>query len=470
MRKMVMMYLLKSRLHHKAAVEATLRDNVAVTSDIVAFDASRVACREVLAIQSHSNGVFSALPLQVLPDQTATLDVSQAVANLSKAVQKQGTRGKSLKKPAGMATKVLCCAVVSAMFQVFPYENARVWVPLCRDLPRPRTLRAWDDNVRQFYNWDARTGQSTWVLDPALWEVGKGAVRSLVFLADEGSTGYSLWWWLVYCGLRCMFFRDPPHRISNLYVHSMRGVKQGIQAAMDVLLVHKYRRAPYGSGRFWREAKETIALVQKLGLRHPIIHDFAPAIARDHGLSVDEALHDNKVMTRLLQSFSASGAGQRVETRRWWTKWDADLHLDKMWHTLLAALIMQFYIAGVDPWVIAKRSSVDTPDRDDDDSRKEFCFKQTVLTILMSSFNQNMLRSQLETFRRIRTHHKEFIEHHLKPGRTLRFHVLWSDLQETGFKSQCWPTRVLARSTCVFAVALRACIPASSSRNDAQAS
>eukprot|EP00959_Pyramimonas_sp_CCMP1952_P451418 9451490-Pyramimonas_sp.AAC.1 len=40
------------------------------------------------------------------------------------------------------------------------------------------------------------------------------------------------------CRAQSSFFRDPPHRMSNMYVNSMRGVRRALRRAMDILLVH----------------------------------------------------------------------------------------------------------------------------------------------------------------------------------------------------------------------------------------
>ena len=44
--------------------------------------------------------------------------------------------------------------------------------------------------------------------------------------------------------------------------------------------------------------------------------------------------------------FITSGLGGRVETRRWFTKFDAYSRLDRVWHALLLAITMDFLIAG----------------------------------------------------------------------------------------------------------------------------
>eukprot|EP00959_Pyramimonas_sp_CCMP1952_P053231 1113473-Pyramimonas_sp.AAC.1 len=80
-------------------------------------------------------------------------------------------------------------------------------------------------------------------------------------------------------------------------------------------------------------------------------------------------------MARLLDQFVNLGVGQRIETRRWWAKFDGDIYLDRMWHTLLAGLIIQFYTAGVDPWALAMSSLAENP-YEQDEERKYFHFKR----------------------------------------------------------------------------------------------
>jgi hypothetical protein len=50
-------------------------------------------------------------------------------------------------------------------------------------------------------------------------------------------------------------FRDPFHRLSNLFVRGLRQVSGLMPHVLDVMLLHKLRRAPYGSGRFFKELK-----------------------------------------------------------------------------------------------------------------------------------------------------------------------------------------------------------------------
>ena len=54
----------------------------------------------------------------------------------------------------------------------------------------------------------------------------------------------------------------------------------------DILCLHKFRRAPYGSGRFWNSLKETwhMLLARAGGANCPIVGVFMDAIARDVGL------------------------------------------------------------------------------------------------------------------------------------------------------------------------------------------
>ena len=166
----------------------------------------------------------------------------------------------------------------------------------------------------------------------------------------------------------------------------------------------------------------------KSGALHPVFRDLAPAIARDMGKAADSLLHSAKEMHNVLRTFTKTGLGSRIETRRWWTKYDGDLYVDGLWHTILGALLLQFYISGQDPWSLMAQHKRDAGDGDE--AKKEFSFKIEVLMILMCALNQNVMRSQLVIYKRLRDHHRRFIEAHAEPDGPLRFHILWSDLKD----------------------------------------
>ena len=171
-------------------------------------------------------------------------------------------------------------------------------------------------------------------------------------------------------------------------------------------------------------------IVRATGRYHPILKDLAPAIARDKGLAVDTIVGSKQEMNRLVDEFVRSGLGQRIETRRWWTKYDGDRFLDSIWHLLLAGLILQFYMGGVDPWSLALDKAAINPE-EKDEVKKEFNFKVEVLLTLMDDFKQNCMRSGIIIFKRMRAHHAAFITRHSVAGASMKFHIFWSTLKDS---------------------------------------
>ena len=108
----------------------------------------------------------------------------------------------------------------------------------------------------------------------------------------------------------------------------MRSNKIAFRAAMNALMVHKWRRAPFGSGRFLKECRETLRLLMDHHCRHPVLVEMAPSIARDTGRAAEDFIENPKLMAQILTSFCRGGIGGRVETRRWYTKYLADEQLE----------------------------------------------------------------------------------------------------------------------------------------------
>ncbi len=124
-----------------------------------------------------------------------------------------------------------------------------------------------------------------------------------------------------------------------------------LHSVMDYMVVLKYRRAPFGGGRFWQQARETISLlldnIRDLAL-HPVVQSFVPGLARDAGLPAED-FDSPGTIAQVLAVLVNSPIGPRVEMRRWWTFYDAVEHMDKLWHALALALVVEFLLAGEDP-------------------------------------------------------------------------------------------------------------------------
>ena len=165
-----------------------------------------------------------------------------------------------------------------------------------------------------------------------------------------------------------VFLGDPPRRLSNSFVNALRRCRLSWRASLDALVVHKYKRAPFGTRKFWRQAKETCELLLT-NLNHQVIHMFLPAVADDLQLPLATLQSKGNLQKHLKKkNFIGSGLGQRVE-RRWWTLWEGNRVLDKHWHILLICLVMQCLIEGVCPWSAA--SAAQTSYDSEEDSTKD---------------------------------------------------------------------------------------------------
>ena len=66
--------------------------------------------------------------------------------------------------------------------------------------------------------------------------------------------------------------------------------------AQDILILHKWRRAPYGGGKFWSAAKDALKTVLEHGeANHDLLQTFAASVANDHGQSLSAGLDFGEV-------------------------------------------------------------------------------------------------------------------------------------------------------------------------------
>jgi hypothetical protein len=170
------------------------------------------------------------------------------------------------------------------LFALLPFDSVDHWKPTAFDEPGPTNQRTFCNDLQCFFNWEFETGAAHWVLPPELMTHSQRVLRIMVLCCDEGSTGFSLFWFLGTMPgvrLRVIFHRDAPHRMSNLFTNSLRGVPAVLRSTMDTLLIHKFRRAPYGGGRFWMGCKQMLSVLAMSDGIHPLCAMFAEAIARD---------------------------------------------------------------------------------------------------------------------------------------------------------------------------------------------
>lgn len=383
----------------------------------LSFDDSRVASMEIMLSHLVVAGILITGPAQVKPDQAAMFAQEEAFTAIERTVG-GGAGGRRSGKP-GAATLAALYSVVNVLLTILPIGDLSVFIPSSSDLPSMYTTRVWTSAQRRNYNWNSYTKKSVWCIADEL--IGGGAARIwiLCLVADEGSTGTMLFFFLVgVAHLRCIFWRDPSHRLSNLFVRSLRGVPEVFKRVCDHLIVHKFRRAPYGNGTMFKEAKETIALIlSRLERVSAVVNSFVGEIARDHS----EA-EDPQRVVEFLAEFTTMAMGGRVEMRRWFTYLDNATYLDTMWHTLLLALVCEQLMEGKDPWHYAAAAAA----RPVDEELKDFHYKQEVLRVLMDGVSQGVLRSVSTVFEVTRYHHGLVIAQSDDQEASLRFIMFWA--------------------------------------------
>lgn len=421
-----------------------------MSADVVTFDASRVSSKELLGIQVVTDDTMVVAPVSILLDQHAAMDTPGAM-KLAATQLTARPGSKSHGRRAGTATKLLAHALFWSLSSIFPYKDTSVWMPNAID--KPASMRCYDESTGQWYNWNSISGESVWALDPSLWAGGQKGSRCLIWLCDEGSTGWSLFWFLCWVGMRLLFWRDPSHRLNGTFVNGLRhNHRHAWKATLDLLIVHKFKRAPFGTGKFWRGARETAQMALQY-LDHPVITMFLPEIAND--LQVPLASLQNKAVLKIhFERFIKSGLGQRVECRRWFTLMKGNALLDRQWHILLVCLVLGCLMEGTCPWTAAARAR--QMYQSDDENARDFNFKAQVLAILLQPFTRHMLRSELVVFARLDQHHRAFQAKYSKPGESMKFNLYWAS-----YKDWAVDQPALLLQSLVFALQSFGCPPGS---------
>lgn len=387
----------------------------------MSFDDSRVSSLEVMTSHLYVGDVMLCGPVQIKPDQSAVLAEDNAFASIDLHVGggAGGRRTRSTKD--GAATLSTLYAICNALFAMLPFRSLEHFKPSSSDNPSSFTTRWWSAKEQRHYNWDRNTKKSSWCMADELLSGGSASIFILVLVGDEGSTGTAVFFYLVgFASLRCIFWRDPAHRLANLFIRSLRGVPGLLTRVSDHLLLHKFRRAPFGNGTMLKEAKETVALLlSRLGRVKQLVSWYSCSIARDGGVP-DTA--DNVV--EKLKEFTRMAMGGKVEMRRWMTYMDMGPHLDNIWHTLLLALVAECMIEGKDPYTWLAEESAKMAE--DDGDAKTFHYKVEALRILSDSVSQGVLRIVLTLFQRTRHHHGLTIAQCGQPGASLEFILFWA--------------------------------------------
>ena len=350
-------------------------------ADCVMSDASRCAKKECVLVHLASCGLLCAPPLQVLPDQAKVQEPQAAMERVTKVLTSaRPSRTPKEDKPELEPTKLLGVAITQAVLAVMPFKTFAVYAPSSVPMPQPGVEKQWSLSQQQWYFWNPEEHSATWVLPYELrCFVNHKAVRILVLIGDEGSTGWAFFQFLAnHVRLRVLFLRDPLHRLSNLFTNALRAELRCFDGASRLIVLAKFRNGPCGSGRFWTELKETLRLfLSRASLDHPVVQMFLPEIARDYGKHV--GLLTWEEAKRLMFKMNADMGGQGVDTRRWWSIYDSTKHNLPLWGTMKLAMVVRVAMDGKNPWELLRRS-VPVVKRGDKREEKNFAYKSQVLS------------------------------------------------------------------------------------------
>jgi hypothetical protein len=405
----------------KRILEGLTQSTSSCVSCSLAVDASRAFKKDVLTSLVAAGGILAAGPPQILPDAEEMLEPNAALERiaLQMAGKKQsGSPGKY------KASKTFLLALLKIIFVVMPWDTMSPWCVGQPALAGPGGHRLWAPDIlapgaEACFAWNQGQSISQWCLPNCLrGQPGPGSVQILTLVGDEGSVGWRVFQYLAGpAGLRIMWHSDPAHRMTNVYLNAMKSVPLAFKMSQAVLLVHKYRRAPYGGGKFWKQAQGTMNLLTMGGQQsHELLDMFSTSIAEDLGVDIPDLETDpNRYLAAMM-----GATGPKVEMRRWWSHYDASRGLLKIWHVLLVSLLAFEMSHGRDP--IAGRDS--RPASADDST--SFKFKQEVLRVLWNSQYRALLRSNQVIFRALRTHFASYIDDHTSVPRCLEYIQIWA--------------------------------------------
>ena len=433
---MVAAYLAASRKLHGRRMLAQSK----IEGDTILMDESRVACQQTMLIHVDAHDTYTCAPLKMQPDNPHILQARRTV-RAAAAAASSADAPQLPKKQQGESTYHVCISMCSALMLLLSVGSMAPWLPTSACAHIAGAGRYFDDRSGQPFVWDSASRRAMWCLPMELWSSeGERKVRVLVMTCDEGSAGWSLFQYLAgFIGMRIHFIRDPPHRLSNLFTNALKAVRPVLDSTLQTLLVHKFRRAPFGSGKFWNGLKETLRtfLDAVRTIRHPMIQLLAENIANDHGLPLGSCDNPKALMTAMRLMINAP-IGPKVEMRRWFTFFDAGENLDKYWHTMLLALMVWYAASGLDAWKVAA-STKPVHEKGDSEQTKQFKFRAQVLITLMNSMNQRIMRSMIICFRRLRCHHARYIKNVKNPAKGLAAFQQWCDVS-------WWVSEMMSRS------------------------
>jgi hypothetical protein len=176
----------------------------------------------------YSQNMLVACPLQVLPDQTAVF-APEAAAKLLQQAEGPDTSGKKKRKIHREMVTATLVASTHALMQMVPFPDLLVYRPSAQYTDLTITKRIYCEREGQYYMHNTVTKASTWCLSQELAKPGR-QVRILNLACDEGAPGFVLFNFLAGPGgLRCLFHRDGPHRLTGVFINSLRGVPEVLQ-------------------------------------------------------------------------------------------------------------------------------------------------------------------------------------------------------------------------------------------------
>jgi hypothetical protein len=148
------------------------------------------------------------------------------------------------------------------------------------------------------------------------------ALRILVIVSDRGPELWALVQALALFFLLRVFYQpDPLHCMAGVMGSTISCDKVVYKAAMGVVTVSKYVRAPFGSFRNWCAVISSIEwFLKEYSLNDSsVASDFVAGIAQDLGLSAEQLVGNVRELRRILTEFTKESCGPRVEMRRWFT-------------------------------------------------------------------------------------------------------------------------------------------------------
>ena len=138
---------------------------------------------------------------------------------------------------------------------------------------------------------------------------------------------------------RIMFIRDPLHRMSNTFVRGIQGCPPVHVAVVNCHILHKLKRAPYGTKRFWAKFCSVLNIFLTFAPDdHPWFDEIQEGVAFDHDHNELPELfaRDRDRLRACMREMIDAPAQDGVDFRRWFTNHTMGPGLRKHWQQLLS--------------------------------------------------------------------------------------------------------------------------------------